>query len=380
MPRKTNTTKKRPAPYRAPRTRSSTANSKSASVLDVASVQASESTVAASGSTFVALSDASLTDDISLGPVAPSAFPIFRLPRELRDLIYEYADILPFGTHCEVRVLKGEFILYTRKRHGVEACVPFGHGLRKPSLLLVCSQMREEVLHLFFLRTCFQFNSGKTSKSHGKFVESAWFHFAKLGSRTRGPDIQPPRPIQSMWKDLLSRLRHISIDFCPDSVMKPEWFSSAMKYASQLSVITIGLSPYLIGPPFSGYCANFCAEFNKIESLQIVRLGRGFKKEDVKAISTRVKCSVQWVCFCDRRDDKGICLSYVRPEVSLPRADSIRQTSVLLGCYFTPKYKNLWPPEWHVPGESFTCRHVMQSHRRRFDEGVRQSTFFCRQA
>lgn len=372
MPRKAKSTKKRPAPYRAPRTRSSTANSKSASVIDVASGQASESSVAA-GSAVVTLSDASLTNDIYPDPVAPSAFPIFRLPRELRDLIYEYTDILPLGIYLEARLLMRAKLVY--EPHPNLGAVPLPSVWNKPSLLRVCRQMRHEVLDLFFARNTVHFNDGVASESHKHYQESSWHLLSKVvGKRAIMPEVRPPRQIQSLWKDALSRLRRVHIRIRQDSDTKPEWFSSAIKHAPRLCFVSLGIIDRQqsdLEPVIDAYCA----ELNKIESLCEVHLSYGFQKEDVEAVSKKVSCPVQLMCNC-RLDDKGGRSD--ETSVTVPGHSCL--TSVVLGCYFTssPIKRDQLEIWWHVRGGSSTV--IMAEG---YTDGLhreRLSTLYCTEA
>ncbi|KAF3810597.1 hypothetical protein GCG54_00013839 [Colletotrichum gloeosporioides] len=302
MPRKVKSVKKRPAPYRALRTRSSTANSKSASVIEAASGQTPEP-IAAAASAVVTLPDASVTNDISPGPVAPAAFPIFRLPRELRDLIYEYTDILPQSRFLEARLLTGEKIFSSGVVRANSNGVPFSRAWNRPSLLRVCRQMRHEVLDLFFIQNMVYFDDGSASESHKDFEESAWFRLAKLGKRASGPEIQPPRQIQSLWKDALANLRRMHVRIRPDAVTKPEWFSSAIKHAPRLSIVSLGIIDRRQWDPEPLLDA-YCAALNEIESLRELKLAYGFQKEDVEVISKKVSCSVKILCNC-RLEEKG---------------------------------------------------------------------------
>ncbi|KAF0327868.1 hypothetical protein GQ607_004698 [Colletotrichum asianum] len=379
MPRKAKSIKKRPAPYRAPRTRSSTTNSKSASVIDAASGLASGHIVAAALA-VATLPDASATSDIPPGPVAPAAFPIFRLPRELRDLIYEYTDMLPLGQFLGARLLRGEKVFnnidHVRNPHNSNE-VPFTSAWNRPSLLRICSQMRHEVLDLFFTGNLITFNDGSASPYHRYFEESAWFRLAKVGKRASGPEIQPPRQIQSLWKDALANLRRVHIRIRQGAVMKPEWFSSAMKHASRLSVVSLGIinrrgwNPELL-------LDAYCAAFNKIESLRELKLVFGFQQEDIEAMSKKVSCSVKTLCDC-LLENKGGRVGETLVS-ALRDCDGSRPTDVILGCYFTTQLmkREILEKWWHARGGSFTV-----STEEYTSDGLRRKrlvTMYCTEA
>lgn len=376
MPRKAKLIKKRPAPYRAPRTRSSTANSKSASVLDAASGQASGPIVTAA-SAVITLSGASVTNDIYPGPVAPAAFPIFRLPRELRDLIYKYTNILPLHKLVAARLIVDEKFFFSRVARAKSSGVPFPSAWKRPSLLRVCRQMRHEVLDLFFIQKMVYFNDGYASEYPKNFDEGAWFRLAKVGKRASGPEIQPPRQMQSLWKDALSYLRHMHISIRQNAVTKPEWFSSAIKHSPRLSTVCFGIinrRRWDAEPLLDAYCA----AFNKIESLHDLKLAYGFQKEDVGAISKKVSCSVQLLCICSL-EDKRARLGKA-PVTVLRDHGGSHPRSLILGCYFTTqlmKHEQLkeW---WHIRGGSCTVRTAEYT-----SDGLRREgrlTLYCTEA
>ncbi|KAF4826902.1 hypothetical protein CGCTS75_v008729 [Colletotrichum tropicale] len=376
MPRKAKLIKKRPTPYRASRSRSSTTNSKSASVIDAASGLASGHIVAAA-SAVATPPDASATNDISPGPVAPAGFPIFRLPRELRDLIYNYTNILPLHKLVAARLIVDEKFFYSGVARAKSSGVPSSRAWNRPSLLRVCRQMRHEVLDLFFIQNMVYFNDGYTSEYPKNFDEGAWFRLAKVGKRASGPEIQPPRQMQSLWKDALSYLRHMHISIRQNAVTKPEWFSSAIKHSPRLSTVSFGIinrRRWDAEPLLDAYCA----AFNKIESLHDLKLAYGFQKEDVEAISKKVSCSVQLLCICSL-EDKRARLGKA-PVTVLRDHSGSHPRSVILGCYFTTqliKHEQLkkW---WHIRGGSCTVRTVQCT-----SDGLRREgrlTLYCTEA
>ncbi|KAF9876857.1 hypothetical protein CkaCkLH20_05703 [Colletotrichum karsti] len=284
---------------------------------------------------------------VAYSPVATRS-ALLCLPRELRDMIYEYTNLLP----CK-QLLRTQFSMPNgneNKLWSCEACdnlAPHCYCYRPP-LLLVCSQIRDEALDFLFARNLFQL----PADGLGLLIQYL-SNLAQIHRRIKGP-IRPPKDLRSLWAEFLGRVRYLCISLDKDLLDSPTLVSSALQNSPRLTEIVLSKHHGLDAQrPLEG----LLVELAKIPSLTSIKLAKGFEAGDDDVVSRITGLPAQLICWCNYGEPWG-------PKLWNPlRSFSVGSISfAMLGCYITD---NLDGPmtEWHVP-------HLAKKHTRHWDNRI----------
>ncbi|KAL0934853.1 uncharacterized protein CTRU02_209444 [Colletotrichum truncatum] len=206
---------------------------------------------------------------------------LLRLPRELRDMIYEYTGTLPCDENLWVRLSD----IYTpRKMWTCDVCCKIGYDCycRRPALFLVCGQIRDEALDFFFAR------------NHFHFETSAYFSLAQLDKTSNGRHIRAAPALRSLWAECLSRLRSIGFTLNKNYTLGNRLMLSTLARRSPLlTKLTISTQTFWTK---QDWVDDFFNHLEQIPTLTTVGIVNPFFRFFAQQVFKKMSCQLQIVC------------------------------------------------------------------------------------
>ncbi|KAF3810598.1 hypothetical protein GCG54_00013840 [Colletotrichum gloeosporioides] len=245
---------------------------------------------------------------------------VLRLPRELRNMIYEYTDdfprqkvlfVKPFTTNETRQKLK----ICGRCKKACETC-----QCNRPGLLLVCRQIRDEILNYVFSMNMIHFD------------DECWIKLARIHDDP-GIEYRSHPELRSLWARALDHAHSVSINLPRDKGTRLKAIMSTLPHMPNLRELFLNLPKRNNKWEWLG---DFYQLLDGIETLRHVKLGKGFDEQLGQALLDNVLCSAELACGCPGVGKANRDLDYKFPliETELHRMGGWRPMAMaILGCH-----------------------------------------------
>ncbi|KAF4879091.1 hypothetical protein CGCSCA1_v001581 [Colletotrichum siamense] len=207
---------------------------------------------------------------------------ILRLPRELRNMIYEYTDDFP---RQKLLFVKPFTTKETREKSEVcrlcyKACQTC--QCRRPGLLLVCRQIRDEILNYVFSMNMIHFD------------DDCWIKLARIHDDP-GIEYRSHPELRSLWARALNHAHSVSINLPRDKGSRLDAIMSTLPHMPNLRELFLNLPKRNNKWAWLG---DFYQLLDTIQTLRHVKLGKGFDEQLGQALLDNVLCSAELACGC----------------------------------------------------------------------------------
>ncbi|KAJ3946455.1 hypothetical protein N0V92_013383 [Colletotrichum tropicale] len=247
---------------------------------------------------------------------------ILRLPRELRNMIYEYTDDFPrqkllFVKPFTTNETRQKSKICGRCKKACETC-----QCNRPGLLLVCRQIRDEILNYIFSMNMIHFD------------DDCWIKLARIHDDP-GIEYRSHPELRSLWARALDHAHSVSINLPRDKGARLDAIMSTLSHMPNLRDLFLNLPKRNNKWAWLG---EFYVLLDSIKTLRHVVLGKGFDEQLGQALLDNVLCSAELACGCPGVEKANRDLDYKFPLETEQRDYLGRWTMMamaVLGCHVT---------------------------------------------
>ncbi|KAI8274516.1 hypothetical protein K4K59_010476 [Colletotrichum sp. SAR11_240] len=244
---------------------------------------------------------------------------ILRLPRELRNMIYEYTDDFPrqkllFVKPFTTNETRQKSKICGRCKKACETC-----QCSRPGLLLVCRQFRDEILNYVFSMNMIHFD------------DDCWIKLARIHDDP-GIEYRSHPELRSLWAQALDHAHFVSINLPRDKGTRLDAIMSVLRHMPNLNELFLNLPKRNNKWAWLG---DFYVLLDSIKTLRHVVLGKGFDNELGQALLDNVLCSAELACGCPGAGKANPDLDYKFPfiKTEVQNENCEWQAMAVLGCH-----------------------------------------------
>ncbi|KAI8266739.1 hypothetical protein K4K58_009247 [Colletotrichum sp. SAR11_239] len=244
---------------------------------------------------------------------------ILRLPRELRNMIYEYTDDFPrqkllFVKPFTTNETRQKSKVCDRCKEASQIC-----QCNRPGLLLVCRQIRDEILNFVFSMNMIHFD------------DDCWIKLARIHDDP-GIEYRSHPELRSLWAQALDHAHFVSINLPRDNGTRLDAIMSVLRHMPNLNELFLNLPKRNNKWAWLG---DFYELLDSIKTLRHVVLGKGFDNELGQALLDNVLCSAELACGCPGAGKANHDLDYKFPftKTEVQNEKCEWQAMAVLGCH-----------------------------------------------